>query len=200
MQAAKAKNVPKDTDNERRSTTGKYMQSPRYNRTARLLHWIVAFLVIAQLSLGYAADWTAKPVSGVLLDQHVRVGLLILLLMILRLLWRGFRAPPPHSDALPHWHRRAASTVHGLLYLLMFIVPASGYVLWAWIGRSLGWFGLFPIPILFAGGDDETWRSVAGYTHEYGVYAVLFLLTLHIGAALWHELVMGDRLISERML
>lgn len=101
---------------------------------------------------------------------------------------------------MPWWQHWVAKAVHLLLYLLLFILPLSGYILWAWIGRPLDWFGLFPIPILFDGGDDETWRSIAGYTHNYAGIVLLVLLTIHISAALWHEFVKGDRLISERMI
>lgn len=83
---------------------------------------------------------------------------------------------------------------------MLFILPLSGYVLWAWIGRPLKWFGLFPIPILFVGGEDETWRSVAGYTHNYAGFVLMGLAVIHIGAALWHEFIKGDGLIGNRML
>ena len=176
------------------------MALSRYNLTARVLHWLVAVLVIAQLSLGFAADWAGRPLAAFLLDQHVRIGLLILSLMILRLLWRLVKYVPPPPPTMPKWQVWAAKAAHWLLYLLLFILPVSGYVLWAWIGRQLDWFGLFPIPILFTGGEDETWRSIAGYTHSYAGFVLIALLMTHIGAALWHEFINGDRLISGRML
>lgn len=157
-------------------------------------------LVFAQLVLGFAADWADRPAAALLLNQHVRIGLLILSLMILRLLWRFARNPPPLPQELPWWQHRVAKGVHLLLYLTLFILPLSGYVLWAWIGRQLDWFGLFSIPILFVGGEDEMWRSIAGYTHSYAGFVLIALLLTHIGAALWHEFVKRDRLISERML
>lgn len=172
----------------------------RYDSVARLLHWAVALLVFAQLGLGYAADWAARPVAAWFFTQHVRIGVLILSLMCLRLLWRLSHRPPPLPPETPRWQLGTAMGVHLSLYLLLLILPLSGYVLWAWIGRPLDWFGLFPIPILFEGGEDETWRSIAGYTHSYAGYVLLALLLTHIGAALWHEFVKRDRLISTRML
>ena len=68
------------------------------------------------------------------------------------------------------------------------------------IGSPLDWFGIVPIPILFTGGDDETWRSIAGYTHIFAGYALIAMIVGHIGAALWHECIHRDRLIRDRML
>lgn len=176
------------------------MPTPRYTRTARWLHWIIAILALGQIALGLAADKAQKPLAGQLLDQHVRVGLLILALMVLRLLWRLTHRPPSLPVDTPPWQRVSAQAVHSSIYLLLFLLPFSGYVLWAWIGRPLSWFGIAPIPILFEGGDDETWRSIAGYTHEYAFYVLAALLAAHIVAAFWHQFVRRDRLISDRML
>jgi cytochrome b561 len=175
------------------------MTRPRYDFPARSLHWVVAALVVVQLVLGFAADWASDPDAAYFFDNHIRIGLLVLSLMSLRLLWR-LANPPPRNTTLPRWQQWIANMVHCLLYLLLFVLPVSGYVLWAWIGRPLDWFGLFSIPILFEGGEDETWRSIAGYTHSYAGLILMALLVMHIGAALWHEFVKGDQLISQRML
>lgn len=174
------------------------MNDDRYSRTARVLHWTVAVLVLLQIALGFGADWSERPVSDRLLDQHVRIGLLILALMVLRLSWR-IATPQPRSTEAIGWRKRAAGVTHGSLYLLLLAMPVSGYVLWAWTGPALDWWGLGRVPILFRGDDDEIWRSVAGYGHQYGAYAVSALVILHILAAAHHQFVLRDRLIGRRM-
>ncbi len=175
------------------------MVAQRYSLIARVLHWVLAILILTQLALGTAADRAGKPAAEYLLDQHVRIGLLILALTLLRLIWRFAHPPPPLAAAISVWQRRFANAVHWTFYLLLIVLPISGYVLWAWIGRPLDWLG-FAIPILFEGADDERWRSVSGYIHEYAGYVLMALLVAHIAAALWHEFVRRDRLISQRML
>lgn len=175
------------------------MASKRYSLPARLLHWIVAVLVLVQIALGFGADWSERPQSDYLLDQHVRIGVLLLVLVVLRLLWRIGNPPPPLPDLAHRWQRRAAGIAHRALYILLLLMPITGYVLWAWTGPSLDWWGLGSIPMLFVGGDDEFWRSVAGYVHEYGAYAITGLVLVHIGAALWHSFVARDLSIGERM-
>lgn len=175
------------------------MASKRYSFTARLLHWLVAFLVIAQIGLGFAADWSDRPLSDRLLDQHVRVGVLIFCLMLLRLLWRLGHPPPPLPSRIARWQRRAAELAHPLLYALLMVMPITGYVLWAWTAPSLNWWGVGHVPILFRGGDDEFWRSVAGYAHEFGAYALTALAIVHIAAAIHHSVIARDLSIRERM-
>lgn len=175
------------------------MDSERYSLIARLLHWTVALLVLIQIGLGFGAAWSDRPVSDRLLEQHVRFGLLIAALMVLRVSWRLASPPPPLPSSVSGWRRRAAGLTHKALYLLLLVMPVTGYVLWAWIGPTLDWWGVGRVPILFRGGDDELWRSVAGYVHEYGAYAVSALVILHIAAALHHQFGVRDGLIGRRM-
>ncbi len=175
------------------------MTSRRYSTPARVLHWAVAVLAIAQILLGWAADWSERPLSDLFIDQHVRVGILIFLLMLLRISWRLGHQPPPMPRDFPTWQRHSAGVVHWILYLLLLAMPVSGYVLWAWSGKSLSFWGVGTVPILFTGGDDEFWRSVAGYAHEYGAYTISALVLIHIGAALHHQFVAKDMSIGERM-
>lgn len=175
------------------------MDSERYSRVARLLHWTVALLVLFQIGLGFGANWSDRPVSDRLLHQHVRFGLLIVALMVLRLSWRLASPPPALPSSVTGWRRPAAGLTHQALYLLLLVMPVSGYVLWAWIGPTLDWWGVGRVPILFRGGDDELWRSVAGYVHQYGAYTVSALVILHIAAALHHQFARRDGLIGRRM-
>ncbi len=175
------------------------MAALRYTRPAILLHWSIAVLVLIQIVLGFATDWTERPQSDSLLAQHVRVGLLILALMILRITWRVAHRPPPMPDAVPRWRQGGARLVYAALYLLLVLLPITGYVLWAWTGPRLDLWGLATVPILFVGGDEETWRSIAGYAHEYGGYAISALVLLHIAAALHHQFVAKDMRIGVRM-
>lgn len=175
------------------------MATKRYSLAARLFHWIVAFLVVAQIGLGFAADWSDQPLSDNLLQQHVRVGLLVFALVVLRLSWRLATRPPALPGSIALWQQRAAKVTHLLLYALLLLMPITGYVLWAWTAPSLDFWGLGEVPIVFTGGDDETWRSVAGYAHEYGGYAISGLVLMHIAAALYHSFVARDLSIAERM-
>ena len=121
--------------------------------------------------------------------------------MVLRLAWRLLSASPsPFPDAARRL--RAALTVHVLLYvLLLLLLPASGYVIWVWMGAPMDLLGFVEIPRLFIPpNDDERGRAWAWYVHHYAAIALTALALLHVAAALWRQLALRDGIISRRML
>ena len=171
-----------------------------YNVWAKVLHWAIALLVAAQIALGLRTDAAKPPESGKLLDAHVQVGVIILMLMMLRLLWRMGHAPPPELPGTPKWQSVLAKLVHASLYVVLLVLPVSGYALWMWIGMETRLFGVVLLPVPDLAGKDEFWRSIAGYTHEYAFYLLAGLLATHVGAALWHQFIRRDNLVGRRML
>ncbi|MFN3960185.1 MAG: cytochrome b [Parvularculaceae bacterium] len=178
------------------------MSSPRYSAPARWLHWLVALLVVLQIALGWIAEAEKDDARSLeILHAHVQLGVLILGLMLLRLTWRLARsAPAPPAGEPPHGRAIAAET-HGALYLLLLTMPASGYVIWSFMNAPMSFLGVFALPDLWpVMPEDETSRAIAWYFHVYSSRALMALIALHVGAALYHELILRDRLIRERML
>lgn len=171
----------------------------RYRFPARILHWLVALIVPCQIYLG----WASESASGWerLLRLHYQLGVVVAALMVLRLTWRlafGTCAPPVGERP---WRRRLAALTHGALYVLLFLLPASGYVIWVWMKAPMDVFGLFDLPRLFTPPEeDEAGRAIAWYAHYWGGWALVGLAALHISAALWHQFVCRDGLIVRRML
>lgn len=174
----------------------------RYARPARLLHWLVAIGVVVQIGLGWASEWTEeREASFQLIRNHYQLGVILAALMVMRILWRVTKGGPRPDPAEPLARRRAASAVHIALYSLLLIMPVSGYVIWIWMDAPRDVLGLFEVPRLFIPpAEDETWRANAWYIHVYGSWALIALVLGHVGAALWHEWVLRDRLIRRRML
>ena len=175
----------------------------RYPPLARLLHWGVALGVLVQIGLGWAAETASERDTGArLLHLHFQLGMLLLALMVLRAGRRLLHGLPPPAtvDARP-WRRRLAACVHAALYLLLFVLPLSGYVIWVWMDGPRDVFGLGQVPRLFTPpADDETWRAIAWYVHCWSAWALAGLVALHVAAALWHQWVLRDRLVSRRLL
>ena len=169
----------------------------RYGAIARLLHWLIVALVIAQ----FAIAWTmpdiprGRPPEG-LVNLHLSVGATILIVMLIRLAWRLLHGAPA-SIVAPPWQRTAACTVHTLLYVLLIGSPLAG---WAW-ASSKSWpvtlFGLATLPPLVPA--DWPYRWVASTIHANVAWAILGLVGLHALAALWHHVVQRDDVLR-RML
>ena len=185
----------------------------RYTAVAILLHWAIAVAIIGNLLLGWwmhdAIDAAATQARAVIAFQlHKSIGLTVLVLSILRLLWRLAYPAPALPMASPRWERRVAKVTHVLFYVLMIGIPLSGwvYVSTQWRGDNplnipTLWFGLFEIPHLFALHDAaqdvrQSWAGIASEFHELLAGGMLMLLCLHIGAALKHHFVDRDSVLA----
>ena len=176
------------------------MNTERYSTPARLLHWLIAVLAVAQIALGFVTDNTPREEAQGLQSAHAQLGLLILSLMVLRIAWRVAHPPPRLAGLDVGWRRTSAAMTHGLLYALLLLMPLTGLVLWLWMGRPVALLGWEIYPAVDWSQHDEFWRSVAGYFHEYGSYSLVAAILLHLAAAGWHEFIRKDGLIRRRML
>lgn len=174
----------------------------KYSGAARALHWIIAPMVIAQIAIGWIAEQDENRASHLeKLHVHMQLGLLIFALMILRLCWRLYRGAPAAKLDEPEFRRRAAGLTHVVLYALLLTMPFSGYYIWSFIDAPMSFLAVIELPDLYRSmPEDETGRAIAWYFHVYSARALIALIALHIGAALYHEIVLRDRLIRERML
>jgi cytochrome b561 len=162
--------------------------SPRYTRTARALHWLVAAGVLGALAFALSFDdLPLSPRKIHLINYHKWCGLTVLFAMVLRLAWRLRHAPPALPAALAGWERRAAHATHVLIYLLLFVTPLLGWWLSSAKGFPLKYLGIVPLPDL-AGKDRSLAEAIEPF-HLLAAWSLLGLAGLHVGAALKHQFV-----------
>jgi cytochrome b561 len=171
----------------------------RYTNTAILLHWLIAILIIGTFTLGLVMTDIPglTPAKLRYFSWHKWAGVTVLGLAALRLLWRLFHRAPAYPGALPAWQRHAAHALHGLLYLLIFGVPLSGYLYSLAAGVPVVWFGLFKLPVVI--GPDPVLKPLLKAVHYWLNMLMAGLVGLHVAAALKHLLLDRDR-IMQRML
>lgn len=163
----------------------------KYSAFARWLHWSMAVLIIANLAGGLLHD----ALGDWVMPLHKATGILILVLAVIRILWRMVK-PAPHLPAnMPLWERATASFTQSVMYALMVLIPLSGWVMSSAGDRPLTFFGLFPIPKFNITRENPVW-GVAHEGHELMAFLLIALLVLHIGAALRHHFVLKDGLLS----
>lgn len=171
---------------------------PRYTRTAIILHWLSVFLLLAAFPLGvYMHELPLSPSKLQLYSYHKWLGITILLLAAARLAWRLGHTPPPLPAAIPLWQQRAAHGLHGLLYLLLFAIPLSGWLMSSAKGFQTIYLGVLPLPDLV--GKDKVLGELLTVAHQALNFTLLALVVAHVGAAFKHHFIDRDGVLA-RML
>ena len=172
--------------------------SDSWGAPAKLFHWVMAALILAQIALGVmAASWRVSPTKIELFFWHKSTGMLILALVALRLLWRLANPAPLLPPGMARWERAAARMSHLLLYALMIGLPVTGWIVNSASNVPFRIFWLIPMPAIVA--PDETTADLVAAVHG-GLAALLALvLAAHTGAALRHHFVKRDTVLT-RML
>ncbi|WP_293796254.1 cytochrome b [uncultured Bosea sp.] len=167
-----------------------------YDAIARSLHWSMAWLIVIAFVLGLTIDLFPKSWDHALVETHKIIGTAILLLLLVRFVWRlTHHAPPPEEG--PAILALAARAGHAALYLVMLIVPVLGLVYAVRRGQGLD-FGLFSLPPLQAAEPRAITRPIRTW-HEWAAYALIALAGLHAIAACWHHFIRKDGVLR-RML
>jgi cytochrome b561 len=168
----------------------------RYTRIAVLLHWLVALLIIINVVLGLSADHVPDSSVRLVIDTHKSIGITVLGLALLRILWRFAHRPPAAPATHTRIERIAARVVHGGLYLLIVLLPLSGWMHdSAWkdaASHPMHWFGLFEWPRIgaikaLAPATRESLHTQLSELHTALSYVLYALLALHIAGALKHQ-------------
>jgi cytochrome b561 len=169
-----------------------------YTATHKLLHWLIAFLVIAAVIMGIAMVNVGRgTVQNVLFDLHRSVGALVLALAGIRLVWRLLHPVPPPVPGLAPLQALAARAVHVALYVLLFAMPLLGWAGTSAFGAKIMVFGLFELPPILA--RDRALSATLLGIHGWTGFAFAGLFTLHAAAALHHHFIRGDATLR-RML
>ena len=173
------------------------MHPARYHPVSMALHWLLALLILGALGVGlYMTGLPFSPARLRLYNWHKWVGMVILILSAARLLWRLTHQPPADLP-MPAWQRRVAHGAHGVLYLLFFAVPLSGWAYSSAAGFPIVLFAVIPLPD-WVGVNRELSESLKPL-HHWLAYALGAVVALHVAGALKHHLIDRDTLL-QRML
>ncbi|ADZ72343.1 cytochrome b [Polymorphum gilvum] len=170
----------------------------RYDAVARLFHWVTVVLVLAMVPAGIAMTRIGPgSLQNTLFDFHRSVGVLLLVLTLLRLVWRLTRRPAPLPPSVPAVQRLAAAAVHGALYLILIFNPLLGWIATSAYGAPIPVFGLFTLPPLIAQ-DRPLSESLFAAHMALGILFTAAII-VHFAAAVYHGAVKRDGVMS-RML
>ena len=172
------------------------MNDERYNRVMVLLHWALALGLIAQLGLGLWMEEIPKDPPGVRaywFNLHKSIGIVLGFLVLWRLGWRVTHSVPPQLPNTPDWQAKVAKLNHGLMYVVMVMLPVSGFLGSSFSPYPVKFFGLV-LPRFWEAQPD--FKSVLSEVHELAAFALIALVVLHLLAVVWHTVVKKDGLLS----
>ncbi|MGP8474530.1 cytochrome b [Burkholderia sp. Bp9004] len=171
----------------------------RYAHTAIALHWLIALLIVC----GFALGWVMTDIPGFTptklkyFSWHKWIGVTVFALAVVRVLWRATHLPPPLPGGTPAWQRAVSHGVHMLLYVLMIVIPVTGYLYSSASNIPVVYLGIVPLPRLID--PDPALKETFKTLHVSLNYILLSLVAMHVLAALKHQLLDRDGLLS-RML
>lgn len=171
--------------------------SDRYSPPAIVFHWALAILIPTMIGLGwYMLSIEEQPGSAWYFDLHKSLGISAAILIVLRLVWRRRNPPAALPENMPAWQVRAARLTHPILYLLMLLMPLTGYLGASFSGDGVAFFGL-PTPDWIA--KDDALKEQFFNVHSIIAWILVGVISLHILAAFKHLLINKDG-VFQRML
>lgn len=166
---------------------------------ARAFHWILGLAIIGMIASGWWMNHIpARPDRFFYRSIHADIGYAVLLLMVLRLIWRGVNPTPALPEGTLRWQRIAARVSHGALYAVTILVAMLG---WAHSGAHeptySNWFSLFQVPQITS--PDKVAARAYEDRHIFFAYVLLGLIAIHLAAVVWHHFIRRDR-VTARMI
>ncbi|AEA58721.1 cytochrome b [Burkholderia gladioli] len=166
------------------------MMKTGFNPLARLLHWLMAAMILAMLFIGVGMVSSVSARHAVLIAIHKPLGIAILVLVIVRLVVRFSKRPPALPEDLPGWQRAAAHLSHWVLYALMIAMPLIGWAMLSAGGYPVMLGGGVQLPALM--GADPIAFAWLRNAHELLAFVLFATVVLHLAAALFHGLIRRD--------
>ena len=163
----------------------------RYDRTAIVLHWVIAGAILGQVLFGWYLDEIPRgtPARSVYVNLHKSTGLTLGLLILVRVYWRLTHKAPLLPVSMPDWERAAARVSHVALYACMIIMPLAGYVASNFSKYGVKFFNAVLLPPW--GIEDPRIYEFFKGVHRVTSYVFVALIALHVLAAVRH-LVLRD--------
>lgn len=159
--------------------------------SSRIFHWISALLLLVTWLLMVLYQYTD---TKLFIGLHKAFGISVLCWMIARVLNRLLiRAPAP--VVMPKWQLLISQLNHFVLYALLIAMPVAGLLMSVYGGRPVAIFGLFEIPVFVT--PDRSLARLFNDIHTDIIWPMIIAFTLlHIGAALYHQFILKDKLIN----
>lgn len=171
----------------------------RFGIVAQFFHWTIVALIITQYILVEIFDDMPLGMAKIrMIGYHKAVGMTVLMLATLRLIWRWINPVPVLPGNLKPYERHLAHISHFLLYLLIFAIPLSGWIMSSVANIPVSYFGWFTFPDFV--GPHKPLVDPVKEVHEVLNVILLVTVTVHVAAALKHHFILKDDVLKRMLL
>lgn len=167
-----------------------------YRAPARLMHWLTVLLVFSTIPAGVimVQEGLARPTQNALFMWHKNIGVVILLLVLVRLIYRAANPPPPLPSSISSTQAAIAGLTHWGMYGLLIVMAVSGYIRVKAGGFPIEYLDALGVPSLVPRSDAL--EQIAQTVHFWARFPLVALILMHVGAALMHGIVKRDGVFS----
>jgi cytochrome b561 len=166
----------------------------RFPAASRLLHWLMAPMIVAMLFIGVGMAASVSARYDLLVSIHRPLGIAIFVLCVIRMVNRFINPPPELPDTLPSIQRFAAKASHIVLYALMLIMPLVGWGMLSAARYPIVLYGPLRLPPILP--HDLTLYAWLREFHTGLAYLLFATFLAHFGAALFHGLIRRDGVLA----
>ncbi|MGO4328165.1 cytochrome b [Cupriavidus sp. 2TAF22] len=165
-----------------------------FSAPSRILHWLMAALILAMLFIGIGMVATVSGRYALLLSIHKPLGVAILVLAAVRLVNLLINPPPPLPAALSPLQRLAARASHAMLYVLMFAIPLIGWGMLSAGGYPIALYGQAQLPPILP--HSAALYATLRNAHTMLAFLLFATVLVHFAAALYHGLIRRDGVLE----
>jgi cytochrome b561 len=166
----------------------------KFGRISQLFHWLIAAVLLGQIPLAwYMINLPLSPDKLGTYAIHKSIGMVLFSLAVARLVWALLAKRPTLPDSMPRWQVIASKAVEGLLYLLVIVMPITGWLMSSAANFPVSVFGMLTLPDLVA--PDEGLMETLKRAHMMQSRALILLAGIHILAALKHHYIDKDHVL-----
>lgn len=173
------------------------MSTQHFSLPARVLHWLMALMILAMLFIGVGMVASVSERHQWLINLHKPLGIAILALVIVRLLVRFSGQTPALPSDLPAVQVLAAKLSHVLLYALMLALPLLGWAMISAAGDPVMLGSNLQLPALLSA--DAPTFAVLRKAHRYLAYLLFATVLLHLAGALFHAWIRRDEVLGSML-
>ncbi|MAB26003.1 hypothetical protein EF096_10040 [Pseudomonas neustonica] len=158
--------------------------TPKYDATARLLHWISAAVILWATLTGFSTLLLANDsaLKHVIADFNVSLTTLFIPVFLCRVIYRLRTPSPSYNNQLSTKEAGIAKVAHCVMYILVTLVLLSGVLM---MTKDIELFHLIAIPQMV---HNDFALALLKKLHTLATVLLGIGIILHLAAVVKHEL------------